>query len=133
MAAITPFAGSPHGTLVVLRTGSTSTTTDWVDVPSWCGFVTVHLNITVAGTNTILTLKQPNPVLRDDGTAITFLTSATITAAGYHSYTIHPCATAVADGAAANTAVVAAAPIPTTIGVTTTPTGSTYSTAISFS
>jgi len=133
MAAITPKAGGPWSSgLVALQSGATGTTTDWIDVPKWCNLIVVHLNITAGGTNTIQTLKSAHPTVRDDGTAITFFTSATITAAGYHSYTIHPWATSVADAAGAATAAVVPGTIPNLIGVTTTPTGSTYSTAIEF-
>lgn len=132
MAAITPKAGSPYPKLVPLQSAATGTTTDWLDVPDWCNAIRVHLRITVAGTNTILTLKAADPVLRDDGTSITVVTSATITATGYHTYLLRHDAVAVADQAGANTASQSVVAPPRLIGVTTTPTGSTYSTEIEF-
>ena len=134
MAAITPVVGSPFPQRVALRSAATGTTTDWLDVPAFCTAVKVHLRITVAGTNTILTIKEANPVARDDGAGnvITVVTSATITATGYHTYFLYPDATTVADAAAANTAVQAAVSVPRLIGITTTPTGSTYTTEIEF-
>jgi hypothetical protein len=132
VAAITPITGTPGGRLISLRSAATGTTTDWIDVPIWANSFTIYLDISTAGTNTILTLKAGNPVSRDDARVITFVTSATITATGLHTYTVDPRATAVADSATVATAVVAAAPIPALLGVTTTPTGSTYSTAIQF-
>jgi hypothetical protein len=132
MAAITPSTVS--GGLKILRSAQTTTLTDWVSTPPWAQLVIVHLRISVAGTNTILTLKAADPVARDDaaGNFITFLTSATITATGYHTYTVHPFATAAADQAAADAAVIAAAPVPALLGITITPTGSTYSTYVEF-
>jgi hypothetical protein len=134
MAAITPVAGSPYPSRVPLRAASSATTTDWLDVPAWCNAIKVHLRVTVAGTNTILTIREANPVARDDaaGNTVTVVTSATITATGYHTYLLHPNATAVADQAAANTAVQAAVVVPRLVGITTTPTGSTYTTEIEF-
>lgn len=134
MAAITPKAGSPYPALVPLQSAATGATTDWLDVPAWCNAIRVHLRVTVAGTNTILVIKAANPVSRDDGAGniVTLVTSATITATGYHTYMLHPANTAVADQAAANTAVLAAVGIPKLIGITTTPSSSTYTTEIEF-
>lgn len=132
MAAITPKTGGPYAKFVALQSAATGTTTDWLDVPEWANAVRVHLRVTAAGTNTILTIKGAHPTVRDDGTAITLVTSATITATGYHTYTLTPSGTAVADSATVSTGVVAAASVPKLIGVTTTPTGSTYSTDIEF-
>lgn len=134
MAAITPKAGSPYPKRVPLQAAATGTTTDWLDVPDWCDAIKVHLRVTVAGTNTILTIKEANPVSRDDGAGnvITIATSATVTATGYHTYLLHPNATAVADVAGANTAAQYAVAVPSLVGVTVTPTGSTYTTEIEF-
>jgi hypothetical protein len=132
MAAITPKAGAPYSGITVLQSAATGTTTDWLDVPKWCSLIIVHLDITVAGTSTILTVKSANPVTRDDTRTALIFTSATVTAIGYHSYTIAPNGTVLADSATVGTAAVAAGAIPSLLGVTTTPTGSTYSSAIEF-
>lgn len=117
-----------------LQSAATGTTTDWIAVPPYVTLAIVHLQITTAGTNTILTLKAAPPIQPyDDARVITFLTSATITAIGYHQYVIGDVgATAVADAAAVNTMVTLATAVPTVLGITTTPTGSTYSTAVEF-
>ena len=133
MAAITPTAF--NGRFKVLQSAVTGTTTDWIYTPAKSGICVVHLDISAAGTNTILVLKAASPFTRgapDDTRAISFFTSATITAASYHSYALGTQHTSVADAAGASTMVVVPANIPLLLGITTTPTGSTYSTAVSF-
>lgn len=122
-----------QGRFTGLQGGATSTTTNWVTTPGWANLAIVHLDVTAAGTNTILTLKAAGPTRPpDDSRAITFFTSATITAASYHTYTLDPRATSVADAAGASTMAVVPAVVPAMLGITTTPTGSTYSTWIEF-
>ncbi len=124
------------GRYLALQAGATGTTTNWVQTPGWANIAIVHLVITVAGTNTILTLKAapPGSGNPDDAAAntITFYTGATITAASYHSYTLSPWNTSVADAAGASTMAVVPALVPTVLGITTTPTGSTYYTSLEF-
>lgn len=127
---------SVPGRFKALLAGQTTTTTSWVQPPPWASIAIVHLVITVAGTSTILTLKaaQSGAGNLDDAAAatITFYTGATITAASFHTYTLHPLATAVADAAGASTMAVVPALVPTTLGITVTPNGSTYYTAIEY-
>ncbi len=118
-----------------LLAAQTGATTSWVQTPGYPCIVIVHLDITTAGTNTILTLKAGNVVptgAYDDTRTALIATGATITAASYHTYAVGPALTAVADVAGAGAAAVVPAVVPAVLGITVTPTGSTYSTAIEF-
>lgn len=131
MAAISFTASS--GRYQILWAAQGGTKTDWLAVPHWARLAIVHLDITTAGTNTILTLKAASPTTLDDTRVITFLTSATITAATYHQYVIGDVgATAVADSATVSTMVTLATALPAILGVTVTPSTSTYTSAIEF-
>jgi hypothetical protein len=130
MAAISFTA--QKGRYQVLRSAQTTTLTDWILTPSWATSVIIHLDISAAGTNTILTAFAGRPFNLDDARTALILTSATITAAGYHTYTIAPNATTVADSATVGTAAVVPGAVPSILGITTTPTGSTYSVAVEF-
>ena len=135
MAAIT--LTSVPGRFTRLLAAQTTTTTSWVQTPGYPCIAIVYVLGTVAGTNWILTIKAANPSIAavgalDDTHAATIFTSATVTATGLHSYLIDPRATAVADAAGAPTSVVVPQTVPAIMGVTVTPTGSTYSTAVEF-
>lgn len=135
MAAIT--LTSTPGRFTRLLAAQTGTTTSWVATPPWANMAVVYVLGTVAGTNWILTIKEANPAVAaaaalDDTHAATIFTSATVTATGLHSYLLDPRATAVADAAGAPTSVVVPQKVPTFMGITVTPTGSTYSTAVEF-
>ncbi len=135
MAAIT--LTSTPGRFTRLLAAQTGTTTSWVSTPGYPCVAIVYVLGTVAGTNWILTLKEANPAIAavaalDDTHAATIFTSATVTATGLHSYLLDPRATAVADAAGAPTASIVPMMVPAVLGVTVTPTGSTYSTAVEF-
>jgi hypothetical protein len=125
MAAITPVTFSPYLVLRNVSAQATTGQTDWLDVPGWVQSILVTLNITAnaGGTpTTILTLRAPDPVTRDDTSDhAVLLTGATITAASFHHYAIAGSfVTAGTDSATTDSSVVQNSPIPRTLGVRVT-------------
>ena len=76
MAAITPVAGSPHGSMVILKNvaaeignSAVAPYVGWVDVPAWARNMTVFLNLTaLAGTTRTMDFKilEADPIARND-------------------------------------------------------------------
>ena len=95
MAAITPTAFSPYLVLKNVTAEAAATNTFWFDVPRWVQNVIVTFNFTDAaagtGHSSVVTLRAADPVSRDDtNDHAVLLTSATITAASFHTYAIGP-------------------------------------------
>ena len=113
----------------VLRTASAQANTgqtDWVSVPAWAQSVTLYFNITASGGTTpgpvTFAIKSADPVLRDDGTAVTYVTSASITTlTTYHELQLGPTlVTANNDSSTANGFKVQNSPLPALLGATVT-------------
>lgn len=131
MAAITLTSAASRYT--ALQSGVSATTTNWVTVPRGFSVVTFHLDISAAGTSTTPVVKAAFLGTLDDARVITLLTGSTITATGYHTYSIGPGLTAVADSPTVSTAAAAVTGLPMIVGLTCTVVGvPTYSTAVEF-
>lgn len=135
MAAIVPVT-TPHGSLLTVRSGATTSQTDWINVPAWAKYADVYLTVTTAGTSTALTISSADPVLRNDSNAIALFAGATITATGEHVYLIgpYPKVAEVADAAAADAVVLQdeLASLPPLLGLGVAVTGSTYTLSVHF-
>ena len=134
MAAISPISGP--SAFRTLRSGATTSQTDWIDTPHWATKAIVTLSVTTAGTSTIPTFHAADPVLRDDAQAMALFAGATITAASNHFYLLgdYPKVAEVADGAAADAIVLQdeLVMIPALLGIQIVATGSTYTLSIHF-
>ena len=122
MAAIVPFATT--GAFVIVRNAvaqANTGQTDWLLVPQWATFCTVHLNITAtAGTTpgpSTLSIKSAMQVGIDDTNAQTMSAGSAIAVNGGQVVDIGPGVTGIADAGSA-TKVTVNAILPAILGLT---------------
>lgn len=120
ITVVTAFEGSYKLLRNVAAQASTGQT-DWITVPRWAKSSVVYFDLTAnAGTTPISTVSvlSAGPNLRDDGSVVTYVTGAAVTAVSYHEYQVGPYfTTANNDNAASSGFKVQNSPLPAILGV----------------